>query len=335
MKDILLLSCHWRGSGLTNQLFLIICGIIKCINEKIKILVLSDMLIDIDKQAHDKVSNIIDIFYLNEILLEYDIKVYDINDMNFKVLEILYGSDMNKVDITDKVIGRYVFDNYIYIPSDINLNDIAGDPDIGVFKKLYITYNINDITLTEIHNEYNRGNIYFDKRILFNFTNWEKDIEPHIGTDIFLSLLKKIRFVDKYKNESDMFYNKLTFNKINVVHLRVELDMIYRMDSNNMWAVRERIETSYIDLIKENIQKDDLTIILTYDLNNNVINYLKENGYNYFYTEKKYPEREYNAIIDFLIGERCNNIFIGFPVSTYSYSLEKRMNNVKSIYISI
>jgi hypothetical protein len=185
------------------------------------------------------------------------------------------------------------------------------------------------------HNEYNRENIYFDKRILFAFTNWEKDIEPHIGTDIFLSLLKKIRFVDKYKNESDMFYNKLTFNKINVVHLRVELDMIYRMDSNNMWAVRERIETSYIDLIKENIQKDDLTIILTYDLNNNVINYLKENGYNYFYTEKKYPEREYNAIIDFLIGERCNNIFIGFPVSTYSYSLEKRMNNVKSIYISI
>jgi hypothetical protein len=335
MRDILLFSCHWRGTGLTNQLFLIICGIIKCINEKIKVLILSDMLIDIDKESHDKVSNIIDIFYLNEILLEYDIKVYDINDVNFRVQEILYGSDMNKIDITDKIIEKYMSDNCLYIPSNISLNDIAGDPDVGTFKKLYIKYNIKDTTLTEIHNEYYRETIYFDKKILFTFTDWEKDIEPHVGTEIFLRLLKKIRFIDKYINETDMFYNKLNFNKINVVHLRVEFDMIYRMDSNNMWELKEKIETSYIDMIKENIQKDELTIVLTYDLNNNVINYLKENGYNYFYTEKKYPEREYNAIIDFLIGERCNNIFIGFPNSTYSYSLEKRINNVKSMYISI
>ena len=335
MIDILLCSCHWRGTGLTNQLFLIICNIIKCINEKIKILILSDMLIDIDTQTEEKVSNIIDIFYLNEILLEYDIKVYDINDVNFRVEEILYGSDMNNIDITDKIVEKYILDNCLYIPSNIPLNDIAGDPDIGVFKKLYIKYNINDITLTEIHNEYHRETIYFDKKILFTFTNWATDVEIHVGTDIFLNLLKKIKFVDKYINEADMFYNKLTFNKINVVHLRIEFDMIYRMDCNNICALREKIEGSYIDLIKENIQKDELTIVLTYDLNNNVINYLKENSYNYFYTEKKYPEREYNAIIDFLIGEKCNNIFIGFPVSTYSYSLEKRMNNVKSIYISI
>ena len=109
MKDILLLSCHWIGTGLTNQLFLIICGIIKCINEKIKVLILSDMLIDIDTQTHERVSNIIDIFYLNEILVEYDIKVYDINDVNFRVQEILYGSDMNKIDITDKIIEKYMF----------------------------------------------------------------------------------------------------------------------------------------------------------------------------------------------------------------------------------
>jgi hypothetical protein len=91
----------------------------------------------------------------------------------------------------------------------------------------------------------------------------------------------------------------------------------------------------YIDILTNNIQKDDLTIILSGSTDNPVIGFLRNNGYNFSLTRKFYREREKNAIVDLLISKECNGVFVGnfnmtgLNGSTFSYFIAT-INNISS-----
>jgi hypothetical protein len=103
------------------------------------------------------------------------------------------------------------------------------------------------------------------------------------------------------------------------------------------------IEQKYINIIKKYINKKDITVLLTYSTNNNVIHYLKKNEYTYYISPKiEQWGREINAIKDTSIIGLCNNIFIGnfnlkhLNGSSLSYYLINKLNpNVKYITLDL
>lgn len=159
---------------------------------------------------------------------------------------------------------------------------------------------------------------------------------------LFFDLLRNIPFstklIDNFLTNNSQILT-LTNNIINTIHLRIEDDVLTHYESRlNMdkELLRIIVENKYINLIKKYFNKDDLIIILTYSLNNSVIDFLNNNGYKYIINEKKSDDREISAIYDLMLGEYCNNYYICIWESSYSYTLFSRINkknNVKAIQI--
>ena len=121
--------------------------------------------------------------------------------------------------------------------------------------------------------------------------------------------------------------------KINIIHLRVEDDAIIHWANINKTrpdVFKKVLEAKYIYLINKYINKYAFTIVMTYNKNNNVIQYLKNNGY-YFFTQKKDPGfgRERNAILDLILAQRANNFFIGAAGSTFSHFINNTARDLK------
>jgi hypothetical protein len=136
-------------------------------------------------------------------------------------------------------------------------------------------------------------------------------------------------FFSKYLTEYSTNFINENFSdvskKINVIHIRLEDDAIYHWSKqNNMRndTFKQLLIVKYIELIKTNIKKDDITLILSGNINNEVVHYMKINEYNIKFINKKFSNgqygRELNAVIDLIIGKCCNNIFIGCDGSTFS-----------------
>jgi DNA-dependent RNA polymerase auxiliary subunit epsilon len=164
------------------------------------------------------------------------------------------------------------------------------------------------------------NNIYFSKNLTsyaLNFISEKLNYNP-------------IKFI-----QSDNSTIEDTNKKINVIHLRVENDGIKHWSKQNKMTqtvFKQLLREKYIDLIKNNIQKEDITLLLTGDTNNEVVQYMKENGYNIMFIDKKFnnkqTSRELNAVVDLIIGRYCNNVFIGCDGSSFSELLLKYIPNV-------
>jgi hypothetical protein len=214
-------------------------------------------------------------------------------------------------------INKYLNKYNLKIADGFNINSSAFRP---------ISWDI--ITLVKKHNNTRLlafideiySNLYFSKYLMNYASNF---------------IIDKLNYIPVVSDESDHteiehanieYINK----KINVIHLRVEDDAIdHWSNQNNMnQQVFKRILTvKYIELVKNYIQKEDITIILTGDINNDVVQFMKENEYNIMFIDKKFnsnqPARELNAIVDLIVGRYCNNVFIGCDGSTFSELLLK------------
>ena len=359
MSKTLFLEPSWVGTGFTNEIFFIVYGIIDCINNKRKFLVINNFRLEPLTQKFCGISEIIDIHHLNILLKEYDITVFDRNNLSFNIDSIIYGLNENTFDIKKESVDLFFKNNKLYIPVGTTLNNIKGDPFLGEEKKLLITYSINSIKVTEEYSEYIHKDIIIDLQKPINILNWDQIDNCYINDrELFDYLLKNIkinnRFVkyseisllidrnNEYTNISNIdFQNK----KTNVIHLRVEKDMTGHMLSHNKMTQEEydiELQNKYIKLIKQYFSKNDIIFVLSYDLNNNVVKFLKENDYEFYFTKKQIFEgREQHAIVDLLIGEKCNNYFIGnwnFEIrqgSTFSYFLYVRNNALENIFIDM
>ena len=359
MSKTLFLEPSWFGTGFTNEIFFIVYGIIDCINNKRKILVINNFRLEPMTQKFCEISKIIDIHYLNILLKKYDITIFDSKNLSFNIDSIIYGLNEKTIDITKESLDFFFKNNKFCIPVGTILNNIKEDPYPGEAKKLLITYSINSNKVTETYSEYVEKDIIIDLQNPSNISHWDQIDDCLINNkELFDYLLKNIRFnnrfvkyseiallIDKnneYTNISNIdFQNK----KTNVIHLRVEKDMTGHMLSHNKMTQEEydiELQNKYIELIKQYFSKNDIIFVLSYDLNNNVVKFLKENDYEFYFTKKQIFEgREQHAIVDLLIGEKCNNYFIGnwnFAIrqgSTFSYFLYIRNNADKNIFIDM
>ena len=359
MSKTLFLEPSLFGTGFTNEIFFIVYGIIDCINNKRKNLVINNFRLEPMTHKFCGISEIIDIHHLNILLKKYDITVFDRNNSSFNIDSIIYGLNENTFDITKESKELFYTSNNLLIPSGTILNNIKGDPLSGEAKKLYITYTINSNKVTETYSEYINKDIILDLQNPTNILSWDQIDNCYINDgELFDYLLKNIKFNNRFVKYSEIallidrnneytnisnidFQNK----KTNVIHLRVEKDMTGHMLSHNKMTQEEydiELQNKYIELIKQYFSKNDIIFVLSYDLNNNVVKFLKENDYEFYFTKKQIFEgREQHAIVDLLIGEKCNNYFIGnwnFAIrqgSTFSYFLYVRNDADKNIFIDM
>ena len=359
MSKTLFLEPSLFGTGFTNEIFFIVYGIIDCINNKRKNLVINNFRLEPMTHKFCGISEIIDIHYLNILLKKYDITVFDRNNLSFNIDSIIYGLNENTFDITKESLDLFFKNSKFCIPTGTILNNIKGDPLSGQVKKLYITYTINSNKVTEEYSEYIDKDIILDLQNPTNILHWGQIDNCYINDrELFDYLLKNIKFNNRFVKYSEIallidrnneytnisnidFQNK----KTNVIHLRVEKDMTGHMLSHNKMTQEEydiELQNKYIELIKQYFSKNDIIFVLSYDLNNNVVKFLKENDYEFYFTKKQIFEgREQHAIVDLLIGEKCNNYFIGnwnFAIrqgSTFSYFLYVRNDADKNIFIDM
>jgi hypothetical protein len=336
-------------SGLCNQLFALINGIILAERKKSKIVILGLFLNDYSRNNVTPISQIIDLPKFNMFVLQnYGIHIMDKTDTKLSIHNVTYGTQDHHIDITQIVIDKFYKNNTLLIDTNINLNLLAGnDPSSGKVKYIEITYSLNNITLID---KYREQNGFLKEKIYFNLNNkvfnYDMGWINTYNKSIFDDILKNIVF---FKNiilpENEHSYIS-KYNKINVIHLRIEVDAILHWSKMNKMSAlffQNYIEQKYINIIKKYINKNELTVLLTYSNNNNVIQYLKQNEYNYYISPKidKWG-REINAIKDASIIGLCNNVFIGnFNLQNLNgsslsyYLLNKLRPNVKCITIDL
>jgi hypothetical protein len=145
-------------------------------------------------------------------------------------------------------------------------------------------------------------------------------------------LYENIRFTPQLVNPSLEYLNKvLTYNKnqkFNVIHLELEDGYISHWAKENFMTEKTYITymmKRYTELIKMNINKNDVTFILTLREKNFVSEFLKMQGYNHYHFKKSNLGSEIIAAMDFIIGKRCNNVFIGCVQSGFSELLIKML----------
>jgi hypothetical protein len=359
MSKTLFLQPNWLGTGLTNEIYFIVYGIIDCINNKKQIMVINNFRLEAMINNFCQISDILDMHYLNILLNKYNITVVDSHKLSFNIDNIIYGIEDSTIDITKETLGLYYTYNKLLIPSGTILNNIKGDPLSGKTKNLYITYTINGNKVVEEYSEYINRDIIIDLQNPTQILSWDNIDNCYINNKhMFHYLLKNIKFNNRFvkysenalcmnnNNEYTTFANiDLQNKKLNVIHLRVEKDMTGHMTRLNNMTQEEYdvyLQNKYIELIKQYFSKNDIIFLLSYDLNNSVVNFLKENEYEFYYTKKQIFEgREKHAIIDLLIGEKCNGHFIGnwnFNIhrgSTFSYYLYVRNDAMKNIFIDM
>ena len=359
MSKTLFLEPSWIGTGLTKEIYFIIYGIIDCINTKKTNLVINNFRLEPMTHKFCEISEIIDIHHLNILLNKYNITVFDRSDVSFSIDNVTYGLDDKIIDITSETVSRFYNNNKLVIPAYTVLNDINGDPYPNIMKYLFINYTINGIKTEEKYTEYISNDIVVNLQSPTNIHNWEQIDSCYINNqELFDYFLKNIQFSCRLVKHSEntllvdcqqkyIYFDDVNFTnkKINVIHLRVEKDMTGRMLRRNKMtqeAYDMALQNKYIEMIKKYFSKNDIIFILSYDLDNRVVQFLKDNEYEFYYTKKNiFDGREKHAIIDLLVGQKCNNCFIGnwnfdnMNGSIYSYILYVRNNADKNIFIDM
>ncbi len=329
------------GSGFTNQLFSFITGLLIAYYRGEKIIIVDNFLNDFEKNNLSPISQILDINKINNYLMnKYNMYIIDKNNIDFKLNYIKYGTKNIFYDLTD----HFINDTNVIIDTSIDFNRIKGDPLPNIKKQLFINYKINGNEIEEIYEEYRQDDIIISfKDNTFKHTfGWINSI----NVDIFNDILLNIYYHDNLENISNNILNQINNNTpINVIHLRVENDAIQHWSKMNNLTEKNfktYIENKYINLIEKYLNKDEKTIILSASQSNYVIEFLNENNYNYSFCDKYFKDREKNAIIDYLVSKKCNNIFIGnfnfnnLNGSSFSYYIAKSLGkNINKIMIDM
>jgi hypothetical protein len=281
-------------------------------------------------------SEIFNMKKFNEFLQKYNIVVYDRYDIRFNLIEVRFGTMTSSVDITQHVKDRFVKNNTLDIPANYNFNNISGDPALFKKKHIYIKYSLNGNVYQEVIDDTVNITFDVDKAFYINVFGWNNNYNRIIFDDI----LSNIPFNDVFYERANAFLSTLDpAKKRNVLHLKVEHDAIehfannvFRMPYNEYKTI---LENKFIRLIDKYIDSDSENIILSYSLDNSVLDFLKNKGYKYYFSNKNTNiGRELNAIVDLIIGSSCSNTFVGtfnldnsnINGSSFTYTLIQRLN---------
>jgi len=344
MKAYALDICPTKTCGLSNQLYSIVAGMQHCMRNNIHVMFINKFLRSINSNNYSNISDIIDLNKFNNFASKYNVFIVDYNNFKFTIEEAILSSRESGMpifssnDIKDEILTKYYKNNNLNIPinSKFYLNDINSKP-----TSLTIKYNLNNGFFYEQY-KMNDNKLMQDINLSFQNLNFEGNFS-YVQGEIFFDILRNIPFNENIINNSNIIANNLipknSTNVFNAIHLRIEDDVIahfYAKCNLSKSLLKTIVETKYINIIKQYFNKNDTIILLTYDMNNDVINYLKTNNYKFIINCQKDKDREISAINDMLLGEYCNNYYVCVWESSFSFALLSRINkklNVKSIQI--
>lgn len=320
--------CPKNDSGLCNQLYALVTCICDCINNDINILFINKFYKSINTSNYCNIDEVININKINSYLSQH--KIFIVDSQNFKFnIDSAYIINNNKkiLDVTEE-LQNFVINNEFIISHDKKIFNSKLEENKDYL--LTIKYSLNNGFFEE---KYTVRNNKLINDINYNFNHLIFNIYSVVGVkhQFFWDILQNIYFsndfVEKANNIKNTIIN-LNYSKINCIHLRLEDDFInhysedLHMDKNK---IKTKLEKYYIHAIKKTIIPSDLTIILTNDMDNNVIKFLLENNYKIITTLKNYEDREFNAIIDLEVGNLCNNVYLFVYESSFSYFLMKKI----------
>ena len=162
----------------------------------------------------------------------------------------------------------------------------------------------------------------------------------------FNMVLRCITFNKRLVDLSEEIFPGLVQDpSVSVVHLRIEADGLLHWSKQNKMPLegfKQALYNHYRTIIKKHIPVGSCIIALTYDTGSPLIQELAKD-YHVVQLDSKellqrmlgFSGREACAVLDLLLGERCNNVFVGchnFKLnrgSTFSYTLWQRMSKVK------
>jgi hypothetical protein len=342
MKNYFLDISPKQNSGLCNQIYSIIytCG--HCIRNDINFIFIGKFLTQIQSQKFCNIGEIIDINATNNYLKQYNLCLIDYYNFDFKIVNAKCGANNMCIDVTEQS-KQFLNNKVFYISKSQDLNAFFGNP-IEVYRKkyfieldknalqLHITFSINNIIFNETY-EQSGGFLNSDLLIDLNNVTFQPSLRiQNDQTEFTKGIFKNITFQPIFLQKANEFIvqvrEKNKEKKINCIHLRLEDDAVQHWASeNNLHPTdfKRIIEDKYIDAITKNLNKEDVTIILSDDYDNRVIQYLRENVYNYINTPKMSKDREIAAIYDLHIGQYCDNVYILVYDSSFSYTLLYRI----------
>ena len=353
MAHFALNICYNKGYGFGNQIYSL-CGMCSyALEHKIKYIYLDKFLREIHTDNYCNISEIIDLHKTNSFLKKYDITLIDGNNLCLKIISINYGNDKYYIDITNELMHICLNQNLRFcIKNDFNLDTIKGNPYTYFYNNYYIklkkdfhiniTYSINDNIFNDIIMVEN-GLIKQDYLIDLQNIVFNPSVRYNNGSIEFYDVLEHIIFNTNLTSISDNYIkdNIDLSQQINTIHLRLEDDAIKHWATENGYTdlnlYKNLLENIYIENISKYINKNDITLFISGNYDNNVIKYMIDNNYKFILTPKFCDDRDVSAIIDLHIGQYCNNVYIGVFESTFSYALLTRINNkpnVNSVIIS-
>jgi hypothetical protein len=224
--------------------------------------------------------------------------------------EYAYENNINTI-VIENFLTDIVKNTYCNISDIIDLNHLN-----NLLKK----YNIKVL-------DWNTDTGFEKTNVIFNEAPyWNVSSDSYISTYI----LSNLKFNSKFYDIADEILkkNKITAEPCNVIHLRLENDAIECWSKQNGLSPEEFkkiLEIKYIKNIEKFINKNYINIVVASEYDNNVIKYLRDNGYLYLTTEKRFKERELNAIVDLIITQRCDRVILGFFESSFVFTAMMRI----------
>jgi hypothetical protein len=356
MKLFCVVLAPEKTSGFGNQIYTIAQSIQNCIESSgnpYDLILFTSFLKEINSNEYCNLSDVVDINETNNALKNItNIQIEDLNLANLSILKATVGINNFLLDITPSITEFLKDDNSFFLPTTYNFTAYCDSLVRDTFKKYYVSldkktfkltiaYKINNTTVNkhyDIINGYLKESIEIDiTKNIFNIINICTRHDEN-----FYYVKQNIIFNKHFSYSVDEFIrghlesnnNNNKNKKINCIHLRLEDDAIEHWSKENQIEksnYKRIVENKYLREIQKHIKKEDLTLILAHNYDNNVIKYLKENSYNYLTTPSWSKYRDISAIYDCIAGESCNNIYICVWESSFSYLLGYRINKNKNL----
>jgi len=346
MKILCVILAPEKTSGLGNQIYAIAQSIQKYDKNDVDLLLFTSFLKSINSDEYCNISDIIDVKETNNSLKNItNIQIEDMNLANLNIVQARIGINDFFIDMTNIFKTTFLKNNAFILPNSFNFTSFCESLVKEAYNKYFvsldkktfkleITYKVNNTIINkkyDIFNGFLKESIEID--ISKNPLNYIDICEKHNET--FYYVKQSLVFHKSFSDTVNKFIidnQKITASKkINCIHLRLEDDAIEHWSKENNFekSLYKRIlENKYLREIKNNINKDELTIILSHSYDNKVIDYLKENNYNFMTTPLWSNYRDISAIYDCLIGEKCNNVYICVWESSFSYLLGFRLKKI-------
>jgi len=316
-----------RGSGLANQLNIMMGKIIQAVVHHHPLVIFSDFGVHYNGQKNSPLGDIIDLTHLQEVILNRQVAIYTAGNVKVSFVAAFYGGWVFGKDVTKQLKQLFFQGEHMYIPSGTSFNECFGDTVYGMRKDLTIHLRVGN--LNEMSETSSDVDVYlrYGEQAAKDITN---DLIPRSQGDmltrpcvrhfdLYCHIIRGLRFqqdlVDQAQRTIDKIHTDYPGRRINVIHIHNEDDaLLYWSNVNNLPVSQfaQKLHTRYCALIDQYFSKDDPVFVLTGLTDNPIIHYLlKHNYYCILNGNKPNGQREINAIVDLLTAQACTGTCIG------------------------